>query len=249
MCTAPYRYYGRWHHIWLDWRQVCMGCCGGCATKGREVGRATRFDITVSRNHLSLSRPRARQIVDLPETLPQSCMFACLAPPSWRASQPIIRQARQGIETYPLNRVSFWLTGVCNQSAVASPTSPKLISSGCSLFLFPSLSPLAWLPMRRLRLFPFFIARSFQRLFPGIRVGSAHARARGVRGMDKRSGGGSHPSFLPFCKVPYLNDVYIIFRILDPIPPCLHSGQIHSTKSTQPPSPCLHLGNPLPLSV
>ena len=42
------------------------------------------------------------------------------------------------------------------------------------------------------------------------------------------------------------------FGIMAPLSPspCLHSGQIHSTKSTQPPLLRLHLGNPLPpLSV
>ena len=34
---------------------------------------------------------------------------------------------------------------------------------------------------------------------------------------------------------PYLNDVYTIFGIFDPLPPCLHFGKIHKTKSTQPP--------------
>ena len=166
-----------------------MGCCGdGCGTEAEEVGRATRFDI----NHLSLSRPRARQIVGLPETLPQSCMFACLAPPSWRASQPIIRQARQGIETYPLNRVSFWLTRVCNQSAVASPTSPKLISSGCSL------SACAWLPMRRcLRLFPFSSLDPFNGFFPvselAARKGGRSEREGWTNGAEEAA---IPPSFL-----------------------------------------------------
>ena len=45
----------------------------------------------------------------------------------------------------------------------------------------------------------------------------------------------------------YLNDVYKIFGILDPLlPPCLHSSQIYSTKFTQPPFLHLHLGTPLP---
>ena len=49
---------------------------------------------------------------------------------------------------------------------------------------------------------------------------------------------------------PYLNDVYTIFRILDPLPPCLHFGKIHKTKSTQPPLLRLHFVNPpSPLSV
>ena len=49
---------------------------------------------------------------------------------------------------------------------------------------------------------------------------------------------------------PYLNDVYTIFRILDPLPPCLHFGKIHKTKSTQPPLLHLHFVNPpSPLSV
>ena len=42
------------------------------------------------------------------------------------------------------------------------------------------------------------------------------------------------------------------FGILDPlpIPPCLHSGQTHCTKSTQPPLQYKYLGNLLPpLSV
>ena len=51
-------------------------------------------------------------------------------------------------------------------------------------------------------------------------------------------------------KGPYLNDVYTIFRILDPLPPCLHFGKIHKTKSTQPPLLRLHFVNPPPpLSV
>ena len=51
-------------------------------------------------------------------------------------------------------------------------------------------------------------------------------------------------------KGPYLNDVYTIFGIFDPLPPCLHFGKIHTTKSTQPPLLCLHFVNPLPpLSV
>ena len=51
-------------------------------------------------------------------------------------------------------------------------------------------------------------------------------------------------------KGPYLNDVYPIFGILDPRPPCLHFGKIHSTKSTQPPLLRLHFVNPpSPLSV
>ena len=46
---------------------------------------------------------------------------------------------------------------------------------------------------------------------------------------------------------PYLNDVYTFSEILDPLPrPCLHSGQITSTKITQPPLLRLHLSNPLP---
>ena len=49
---------------------------------------------------------------------------------------------------------------------------------------------------------------------------------------------------------PYLNDVYTIFGILDPLPPCLHFGKIHKTKSTQPPLLRLHFVNPPPpLSV
>ena len=51
---------------------------------------------------------------------------------------------------------------------------------------------------------------------------------------------------LPGGKGPYSNDVYTIFRILDPLPPCLHFGKIHSSKSTQPPLLCLHFVNPLP---
>ena len=43
---------------------------------------------------------------------------------------------------------------------------------------------------------------------------------------------------------PYLNDVYKIFGILDPLR--LHSGQIPSTKITKPPLLCLHLGTPPP---
>ena len=34
-----------------------------------------------------------------------------------------------------------------------------------------------------------------------------------------------------------------------PLHPCLHYGQIHSAKITQLPLLCMHLGNPLPLSV
>ena len=52
------------------------------------------------------------------------------------------------------------------------------------------------------------------------------------------------------CKGPYLNDVYTIFGILDPLTPCLHFGKIHKTKSTQPPLLRLHFVNPPPpLSV
>ena len=47
----------------------------------------------------------------------------------------------------------------------------------------------------------------------------------------------------------YLDVVYTIFRNFGPPPPCLHSGQIHSTKSMQPPFLRMHLGNPYPLSV
>ena len=50
-------------------------------------------------------------------------------------------------------------------------------------------------------------------------------------------------------KGPYLNDVYTIFGILDPLPPRLHSGQIHSTKITQPPLLHQYLGTPSPLPV
>ena len=51
-------------------------------------------------------------------------------------------------------------------------------------------------------------------------------------------------------KGPYLNEVYPIFGILDPLPPCLHSGKIHGTDSMHPLLLCLHLANPLPpLSV
>ena len=50
-----------------------------------------------------------------------------------------------------------------------------------------------------------------------------------------------------YTKGPYLNDVYTIFRILDPSP--LASGQIHSTEIMQPPLLCLHLGNLLLFSV
>ena len=49
-----------------------------------------------------------------------------------------------------------------------------------------------------------------------------------------------------FTKGSYLNDNYTIFGILDPLPPCLHSGQIHNTKIMQPPLLHLHLSNPLP---
>ena len=45
-------------------------------------------------------------------------------------------------------------------------------------------------------------------------------------------------------KGPYLNDVYTIFGILDPLPACLHFGKIHKTKSTQPPLLRLHFVNP-----
>ena len=49
-----------------------------------------------------------------------------------------------------------------------------------------------------------------------------------------------------YSKRPYLNDVYTIFGILDPLPPCLHFSHIHSSKSTQPPLISLHLGTPPP---
>ena len=54
---------------------------------------------------------------------------------------------------------------------------------------------------------------------------------------------------IDYFKGPYLNDVYTIFSIFDPLPPWLYSGQILSTKSMLPPLLRLHLGNPLPLSV
>ena len=45
---------------------------------------------------------------------------------------------------------------------------------------------------------------------------------------------------------PYFNDVYTIFGILVPLPPCLYFGKIHSTKSTQPPLLHLHFVNSPP---
>ena len=53
--------------------------------------------------------------------------------------------------------------------------------------------------------FPFFIARSFQRLFPGIRVGSAHARGGKRRSerdgrTERRRQPSLLPSLLPFCR-------------------------------------------------
>ena len=47
---------------------------------------------------------------------------------------------------------------------------------------------------------------------------------------------------LAFPLGPYFNDAYTIFGILDPLPPCLHSGQIPSTKFMQPPLQRLHFG-------
>ena len=54
----------------------------------------------------------------------------------------------------------------------------------------------------------------------------------------------SHQDEWSSSKGPIIKDVLNIFEFLDPLPPCLNLGLMHSAKSTQPPFLCLLLDQP-----